>query len=68
MSYKAKVKEKYPRAYCVKEKGTDHYILFDDDTNPVFREGHKSAAKAWKDFSILIEKDTTWFAKEVESG
>jgi len=54
MTSKEKMLKLMPMAVCAKDKSNrsstkGRYIIFDDQTNPCFREGHKSAAKAWKD-------------------
>ena len=44
-----------PNVYCI-QKGNGRYYIFDDDsdTNSVFPHGHRSPAKAWRDFKKYI--------------
>ena len=70
MTNKEKVKRLFPNACCAKDKQIlkGRYIIFDDNTNPCFRDGHKSASKAWADlwkrYESLSKRDLDRIRRE----
>ena len=45
-----------PNPYCVWNKEFGVFDIYDDGSNRCFRDGHKSAKKAWEDLEKLYNK------------
>jgi len=56
MTAKERMMKRAPYPICKWDDERQSYFIFDDDSNPCFRLGHKSAAKAWSDMEKLYDR------------
>jgi len=57
-------KDGFYKPYCSQDPKNGRFYIFDDNTHPVFKHGHSSSRKAWKDYLKVLNHEDKSFLVE----